>query len=268
MKKYLRFFLWHYLPFVCTAVALLLLLYVGVRLHSYFSYAEEQSMEVSVNAKSDTLTVVFIGDSWATYHQPHTQLLAQMLENRTGRKTCVKSHGLVGAKTKTIYEALYDSIGGFRKFLTMCPDYCILSAGINDAVAGIGPANYCYHYRLVLRQLLALGITPVVLDMPNVGYGAVRQRESLLVKIRHHLFHLWTGTADLCFDDYRSSLKKMLRKDGLGTRVVYIPNGKWNANGFTDDRNLYLRDSIHLSAKGYAVLDSCLAESVGSLFLP
>ena len=142
------------------------------------------------------------------------------------------------------------------------PKYCVVSAGINDAVAKLGKEYYVHHYMLILQQLLELGIKPVVLEMPEVNYRAVAGRESWTMRIRHILSSLMTGSELYGFDSYKVALVQTIKKVDMRGRIIYISADSWNAAGYQDKRGLYLSDEIHLNAKGYEVLDSCIASEI------
>lgn len=255
---------WRKILYITCAVTIVLglAIYGGCITYDYYRRIEYPCLTKEKHNNNDTITVQIIGDSWAAYHLPHDQELTLLLSKRTGKHIMVKSHGIVGAKTKHIYAALYDTRHGFGNSFNTPPDYCIISAGINDAIAGMGTDNYYWHYERIIMQLLAWGTTPIVLDMPDVNYQAVRKRESLLTRTRHSVSCRLTGSSFPGFTPYRKALKDMLNKKGLRQQVIYIPSTKWNAMGYKDKRHLYLSDDIHLNTNGYRLLDSCIAESM------
>ena len=107
------------------------------------------------------------------------------------------SKGTVGAKTKFIYKEMHtDTPSGTKELIELSPDYAIVSAGINDAVAKMGAENYCHHYNLIIKTLFSAGIKPIIIDMPQVDYKAVYQRESTTAKIRHHISSWITAMKD------------------------------------------------------------------------
>ena len=242
-------------------------IYISSLCYKYYSYAKDNTYVYEQQKQiNDTIKVVMIGDSWAAYHHTagHDSLLAKMIGQYSQRPTTVISSGMVGAKTKTIYELMSDSISpaGTRSLLHQKPDYCIISAGINDAVAKIGAENYCYHYMLILKQLLANHIKPIVIDMPDVGYQSVYQRESYFSQFRHWLSCKLNETDMWSFDDYRNSLIKSIEDSNYTQKIIYIDANEWNSQGFQDPRNLYMEDNIHLNFKGYTLLDSCIARHI------
>ena len=246
-----------FIKYTSVVIAVLLLLLGSLRLHPYYRLAKNQEliMDSIVNFQRDTLKVAFIGDSWAAYQHPYDFLLCSMLSN-DGRLISVTSKGNVGAKSHEIYERMFSTT---KPILMERPEYCVISAGINDAVAKLGKEYYVHHYMLILQQLLELGIKPVVLEMPEVNYRAVAGREPWTMRIRHILSSLMTGSELYGFDSYKVALIKTIKKADMQSRIIYISADSWNAAGYQDKRGLYLDDEIHLNAKGYEVLDSCIA---------
>ena len=144
----------------------------------------------------------------------------------------------------------------------MSPDYAIVSAGINDAVAKMGTGYYCHHYRLIIKELLSAGIKPIILDMPQVDYKAVYQRESMIARIRHHISSFVTNTPFWTFDEYREALKSLISQGEIKKRLIYIPASEWNPEGYMDSRMLYKEDHVHLNENGYYLLDSCITSHI------
>ena len=248
------------IKFFSVAITLLLLVMGSLRLHPYYCLAKKHGMMVENDpgSSNDTLRIAFIGDSWAAYHRAYDSHLDSLFTTQ-GQLAHVSSLGYVGAKSKTIYMQLYTTA---KPLLEKCPDYCLISAGINDAVAKIGTDFYVHHYMLILQQLIDLGIKPVVLEMPEVNYCAIFDREPWTMKMRHVLSSLLTDAKMYSFAPYRISLKNAIWKNGLQNRVVYVSADLWNAGGYQDYRNLYQSDETHLNTKGYEVLDSCIASVI------
>lgn len=235
-------------------------------LANYYSFAEERFIGHPVKHASDTLRVIIIGDSWAAYHSEYDSQLKSILENKTNKNVVVDSKGNVGAKTKAIYANMYKpfSSGGTKDLIDLSPEYAIISAGINDAVAKMGTKNYCHHYNLIIKNLLSAGIKPIIIDMPQVNYKAVYQKESIIQKIWHR-FSSWLTNAPLwSFDTYRNELRKMTHQETSRNQIIYISSSEWNPKGYEDPRQLYLEDHIHLNEKGYFLLDSCIASHISS----
>lgn len=243
------------------AVTVLLLVLGSLRLHPYYRLAKKQNVMIIGNTSyvfNDTLKILFVGDSWAAYHHDNDAKMESILYDK-GSLAHVVSIGHVGAKSKEIYQRLYSTT---KPLLSEQSDYCVISAGINDAVAKMGKDYYVYHYMLILQLLLDMDIKPVVLEMPEVNYRAIAGREPLAMRVRHVLSSVLTGSEQYGFDSYKTALVKAIKEADLQNRIVYIPANSWNPNGYQDSRGLYLSDETHLNAKGYEVLDSCIANMI------
>lgn len=242
------------------AITMILLLLGTLRLHLYYNLAKKQMLlrRETIGVSNDTLKIAFIGDSWAAYHHDHDVELESMF-NAQGLPAHVLSIGNVGAKSKEIYQRIYSTT---KPMLLKQPDYCIVSAGINDAVAKLGKDYYVHHYLLILQQLLDLKIKPVVLEMPEVNYRAIAGREPWTMRMRHFLSSLMTDSEVYGYDSYKTALAEAIKRAELQNRIVYIPADSWNPDGYRDPRGLYLSDETHLNAKGYDTLDSCIASEI------
>ena len=139
MKKYR-------IVFIIVIVGCIICLLAGSkRVYEYFSWDEDRTTTHApiTMHDDDTLRVVMIGDSWAAYHHDYDTILASMLQEKLQKPVSFISSGLVGAKTRAIYELMFDSISpiGTQNLIHRKPEYCIISAGINDAVAKMGTQN-------------------------------------------------------------------------------------------------------------------------------
>ena len=159
---------------------------------------------------------------------------------------------------------MFDSISdlGPKKMIESSPEYVIIFAGINDAVAKMGTENYCYHYNLIIKELISAGIKPIIIDMPLVDYRAIYQRESLIARIRHHISSWITGAPLWSFNNYRKALQLLISHESIKNNLIYVPASEWNPEGYKDSRHLYFDDHVHLNKKGYYLLDSCLTSVI------
>lgn len=240
------------------------IIYIGSVIRDYYSFAKDIVLKPSITTQNnDTITVIFIGDSWAAYHSKYDHHLMTCIEKKVKKPTKVISKGTVGAKTKSIYKEMHiDGPSGTKELIELLPNYAIVSAGINDAVAKMGTKNYCHHYNLIIKELISAGIKPIIIDMPQVDYRAIYQRESIIAKIRHHISSWITGAPLWTFDNYRSALQSLIRQDAIKNRLIYIYASEWNPEGYKDSRHLYLEDHVHLNEKGYFLLDSCITTTI------
>lgn len=243
---------------------LVCIIYIGYIIVGYYSLADEIITQKTKNThEGDSLIVICMGDSWASYHSQYDQHLKTCIETKVKKPTKVISKGTVGAKTKSIYKEMHiDGPSGTKELIELLPNYAIVSAGINDAVAKMGTKNYCHHYNLIIKELISAGIKPIIIDMPLVDYRAIYQRESLIARIRHHISSWITGAPLWSFDNYRTALQSLIKQDVINKRLIYISASEWNPEGYKDSRHLYLEDHVHLNEKGYFLLDSCLTSTI------
>lgn len=241
-------------------ITVLLVLIGALRCHSYYHFASEQTISFPSSViTNDTMRVIIIGDSWAAYHQKSDSLLQKLLIDKNREPVIVSSNGIVGAKSKAIYQELLLS---YHSLLKNHPNYAVISAGINDAVAKMGTDFYVWHYMLIIRQLLKLGIKPVVMEVPEVNYRAIASRERWTMRLHHFASSLMTSSELYGFESYRLALKNAIADSGLSDSLIYLKVDEWNPDGYRDSRNLYLEDETHLNDMGYSILDSCLANRI------
>ncbi len=227
------------------------------RVHHYYQVADPRpDYSIHPAYSDDTVRILFMGDSWAAYHQAYDTLLARLVSDHSRKPCKVSSAGYVGAKSKAIYEYLFDDT---KPFVVQHPDYCVISAGINDAAAKMGADFYITHYSHIVWFLLGKGIVPVVLDMPDVDYKAVYQREGLIANLRHRISSFLTGTDLYSFSSYRAALRKTITQSGWQDSVVYVRADEWLPNIKAIHDECFRADGIHLNEKGYRLLDSCLS---------
>ncbi len=240
-------------------ITLMLLALTALRCHPYYCYATrvDASFIDSVHS-DDTVRISIIGDSWAAYHGDFNDSL-QSLFSQDSIHALIASKGNIGAKSREIYERFSSTT---KSVLVPSPDYCVVFAGINDAVAKMGKSFYVYHYMQILHYLLDSNIKPVVIEIPDVNYRAISEREPLVMRIRHWASSLLMESEFYSFNEYRTALKSAISESNLTDSVVYIHAAQWNPSGYKDSRNLYQKDETHLNARGYHLLDSCIASEV------
>ena len=227
-------------------------------LYRYYQPAKVQPIyAITPKHSDDTIRILFMGDSWAAYHADYDTLLTRLVTSNIGKPCKVKSIGYVGAKSKEIYERLFTNT---KPYIMEHPDYCIISAGINDAVAKMGTNYYKTNYSYIVIFLLSQRIIPVVLDMPNVDYRAVYSRETLTEKMRHNVSSIVTGANFYSFQTYKAALFDVIEQSEWQDSLVYIDSGKWMPSYNRSD--FYCPDGIHLNATGYQRLDSCLSKEI------
>ena len=210
----------------------------------------------------DTLRVVMIGDSWSDMHHEAglDSLLQGKLNNLTGCPVMVKSRGKGGEMSRGIYNLMFENDKyGTYQILSEGPDYCIVLAGINDAVNNRGIRNYLYHYRLILDFLLRNNIRPVVVEIPDVNLWTLYSHKSIKDLFSDYLKSIMIGCNLYSYHEYREALLYMLWDEDMVKDIVFIPMKEWNGDGEAINKDLFIEDQIHLNRKGYELLDSCIA---------
>ena len=248
------------------------LLFIGVTYGYYYSrwkrlWAVSNPMPhyfVS-HIQDDALRVVMIGDSWAGIHSELQMdtFLCSKLEQKILRPVSVVSKGKGGEKSRGIYQLMFQTDGyGTRNLFNAGADYCIISAGINDAAANLGTKQFCAHYRMILDFLLANSIRPVVIEIPDVDiwniYGDKPKKDLLIDYVRSTM----TCSGMYNYHEYREALYSMLIEEHLMERVIYVPMKGWNGNGVKLNPSLFMADKIHLNRSGYEKLDACIATAI------
>lgn len=251
-------------------------LFVVICLYAFYYNRWKHLWELKTNIASNShyeiesnkvyyLRVTMIGDSWTGLHHERNMdtYLSSILKQQIDRPVLVESSGKGGEITRGIYKLMFKTGEfGTKPLLSLKPDYCIISAGINDAAANLGTKQYCYYYRKILDFLLANGIRPVVLEIPNVNlwhiYGGKPFKDLVVDFVRSTM----TGCKMYHFAGYRDALYQMLVNERLIDKVVYVSMKIWNDASPDIDPNLFMSDQIHLNRQGYEKLDSCMAIAI------
>lgn len=256
---------------VLIVVIFFIFMIASLYVYYYCRWKHLWAMDVSISSyeiksrTDDTLKVVMIGDSWAGLHQENGMdiYLCSELQKKIIRPVTVLSKGKGGEKSRGIYQLMFSpDCYGTKDLLALKPDYCIISAGINDAAANLGSRQYCYYYRQILDFLLTNHIRPVVLEIPDVNiwylYGEKPIKDLVIDFVRSTM----TRCKMYQFRDYRKALYQMLVDEHLMENVLYVPMKDWNNNSPDIDKSLFMIDQIHLNHRGYEKLDSCIASVI------
>lgn len=213
----------------------------------------------------DTLRVVMIGDSWAVIHSTlcMDSFLCLELKQRTQRPVSVISKGKGGEKSRGIYQLVFQTEEyGTKPLFLMGADYCIISAGINDAAANWGTKQFCAHYCMIINFLLSNNIRPVIIEIPDVDiwniYGKKPKKDLLVDFVRSTM----TNCGMYNMHEYREALLEMLHENNLMQHVLYVPMALWNGEGFAINPSLFMSDKIHLNRQGYERLDCSIAAAI------
>lgn len=252
--------------FVCVVIFFIFFMYCQYRWKHLWVFENERKPYPVMCHEDDTIRVAMIGDSWAEMHasKKMDSILQLKISIQTGQPVLMTSKGKGGEKSRGIYQMLFDDNDqyGTKEIIASGLDYCIISAGINDAVANLGPRLYCYHMRLILNFLLSNNIRPVVIEVPDVNLWIVHGHKPIKDLASDYLRSMMTHCKMYQTKEYRDSLHAMLVNEKLMDSVVYIPMKEWNGNDIIINHQLFLNDQVHLNKKGYELLDSCIANEI------
>jgi hypothetical protein len=215
-----------------------------------FSYSKELSY-YSVTVKNDTtLTIGIIGDSWVAGGKLDSLLYNGLLEK--GFKTQILSSGHPGAKSKLIYQNLFEEKANEHssKFIIENrPDYCIVIAGVNDAAGQVGANFYSHHMLLIINTLLHYKIKPIIVELPEFGIIETTNEMGFIKSERNKIYAKFTNSGEIDnIRTYRKALIQELESKNLKDSIIQI-----DFDNVCDDYSKCLElynGTSHLSKKG------------------
>ena len=240
----------------------------------FYRAAEQFAPYEVATHDDDTLRVIMIGDSWVYFHETlrRDSIFEQMLKKDLGsKKVKVLARGRYGFTSGQIYERMsaercleidYDLNYCSQDVVETGPDYCVISAGINDARQRRGKDYYVRNYIHMLRLLLSQNIKPVVMEIPDVDVDEAYDGNILYYQLKARICMSLLNTNLRGVGDYRQALKDSLISHHLMDSIIYVPAASWNPDGWHDKRNIYTDDHFHLNLAGYEILDSTFAAEI------
>ena len=250
----------------CIFVSLLLFQYYHYRWRNLWVFENKRELYPVLHYTNDTLRIAMIGDSWAeirSYYMLDSTFQLR-LRNQTGLPVKMTSKGKGGEKSRGIYQLLFEEYdeNGTKDIITSGITYCIVSAGINDAAANLGPHLYCYHMKLIIDFLLSNDIRPILIELPNVNIWKVHGKKPIKDLTSDYLRSLMSHCKMYNTQEYRNSLYTMLIRENLIDSILYIRLKEWNGEDTYINTKLFLDDQVHLNKYGYELLDSCIAVAI------
>jgi hypothetical protein len=202
------------------------------------------------NSHHSGLSVLILGDSWAT----HTHL-AEGLRSELGEAT-VRSDGHPGATSKAVYIDAFGQTGcKSATDIFSGVTYAVIVVGVNDVVGHKGADFYSHHLSLLVRSLQSRHIRPVIVLLPRVGIGhLLRENGPWYREAKHSLFWLIMdrGRGDT-IDRYRT---EFLHQPEAHDIVIVNPD---NVIGSYSHESSLWANPIHLSSNG----DEALGKMIG-----
>lgn len=215
--------------------------------------------------KQSDLKVGIIGDSWVV--RQNLEKLVQEKLNSKGVKAHVFSSGNPGGRSKNIYENLFKPEGELyssKKVIENQPKYCVVLAGVNDAITQSGPDFYSHHMRMIINTLLHYKITPIIVNVPHVGLNENFAEKNGFIKLSNKVSSkLINKGEDLTVDDYREQLILDLKKNNVLDKVILINPDEVDINFYTNKN--WFADPLHMNQSGYDIFSSFLAQKISDL---
>lgn len=205
--------------------------------------------------------IAMIGDSWISkskFDQPVREALAALGFG----DLVVRGIGQGGATSRTILRNLLASPSEPHSGSALLSDedvrYCVVIAGVNDSAQHLGADFYAHHVIQISRVLLARGITPILLELPEYGIEAIRANRSGLRLAKDMLFaELFDGGDVDVIEDYRLALREAILDAELEDDVELV---SFDAIATDYDASIDLyRDPAHLNDAGRALLAAHVA---------
>ena len=223
------------------------------------SHAAERSL------RTGAIGIAMVGDSWISGSKLDVPL-QEALANVGLPDVRVKGIGQGGATSRVILQNLVseDPSNAFSSRSVIEAgdyEYCLVIAGVNDSATHLGADFYAHHMTEIVSLLVARGVTPLILELPEYGIEAVRAERRGL-----SLFKDWALSA--LFDQgevdvvgkYRSAMIRSLEGAGLMEQIEFIRFDPVVAD-YHESVDLY-KDPVHLNAQGNERLTAHLASFV------
>ena len=233
--------------------------------HRYYAPPKER-VSFLIPRPDDTLRIAYIGDSWANIHKnKHNCLIPNIIEDSIHIPTRIYSYGFPGRKSKEVYEAIFDDKEQKMILHKFGLNYCVVSAGINDANEKMSINYYQNSIDCIIRFLLSNHVHPVILEIPDYDilktYSWQRRNRKLLYQLSMVLNHVPLD----CKQIYREALDKLIRIKNYQGKVSVIRYKSWNKDYEKDLKTMYLIDGVHLNEYGNTLLDSVIAKQIISI---
>lgn len=248
-------------------IVVFVLLAIVVAFVCYYSYcpcyrpAVKQTGLNVLHHNDDTIRIAYIGDSWAYNHKEMKCVIDSTIQAQIGKPVQLRNVGAGGLTSKEIYKGIFAN-KEFKSVVEWGPDFCFVSAGINDSNIKNGRDNYKENMRLLTSLLLDNHITPVILEIPYYDIYHTFWEMSFVPMYRSIRSMLWTMSPINCIDSYSNAYNDLVNEQQWQNDVITIRRDYWNPNGYEGQKELYTSDRMHLNQDGYFVLDSCIASQI------
>lgn len=249
-------------------VTISILLFSGYFIGEFYkiccpSYSKELPF-YSVTVKNDTaIKIGIIGDSWVSGGKLDSILQYGLFEK--GIKNHILSTGHSGATSKLIYQNLFKENGNeySSKFIIESnPDFCIIIAGVNDAVGQLSGHFYSYHMKQIVKTLLHYKIKPIIVSCPELGIKEfIDNQLNFKGKLATVISAYFNNNGEIDnIKTYRKILSEELAYENLEESVITIDFDNV-CSDYNKCQDLYANPS-HLNEKGNNKLVQVIIEEL------
>jgi len=235
--------------------------HISNKIYKYYSPATERLIYMTSHNHDDTLRIAYIGDSWALGHADHHCEISHLIENILNRPVTVASYGIGGLTSKEFYNALFE-ITDLKLFLEKGYDYCYISVGINDTHKKMSTLYYKKSINCIIQFMITNNIYPIIQEIPDYNIIKIFDESETIKTIKIRLSMIANNIQLDCKQQFRNALDELIIDNGYQNKVCIIRYKSWNSNYETDLKELYNCDQLHLSKRGYSVLDSVIADAI------
>ena len=247
-----------YFILIFTGIVCMLIAYGTYRYYAPPRLREPYQMK----EPDDTLRIAYIGDSWAFLHKDHDSCLETLLEDTLQRPVKVYSHGICGLTSKEIYEKMFIDTEFLRFLKIEGYQYCFISAGINDTYKKMSTSYYQQSMDGIIQFFLTNNSHPIILEIPDYDIQKAYNWQKSLRKVLRDVSMFINNTPINCKQEFRDALDELISNSNYQDKVSIIRYKTWNNNYTNDLEQLYIGDKMHLNRKGYAKLDSVIAQEI------
>ncbi len=208
--------------------------------------------------------VALIGDSWVSKSKLDAPLSSELASRGLGHLP-VKGIGQGGATSRVILRNLLstdDSEFASRELLEGDGfRYCVVVAGVNDSANHLGADFYSHHVAEVVEHLVAHGVTPIVLELPEYGIEAIREKRDGIRLLKDLVLSALYDDFEVdVIGKYRVALRAKLAERDLLDAIELVPFAPI-VEDYHAEADLY-RDPAHLNDRGRERLVDALADVI------
>jgi len=228
---------------------------------------DDLALPCRTDGQPDRIKIGVIGDSWASGRRLDRFIREAM--HASGITAEVISAGSPGAKTRRMYRELRQGRSGGPQSLGSIlmddeVDFLVVIAGVNDSASHVGSGFYAHHMSGIIQAVLARGIVPVVVEIPEFGIAAPSS-DKIFSRIKRALYVLlFDGGEVEVIEEYRRHLRETLPA-AIRDRIILV-DARSVLPGYDATRSLYA-DPIHLNEEGNRRLGGLIGRTIAQAII-